>query len=188
MSPGISPGDDKKSPRDLLAGRGGLHSRPSLSPGILPGDDKKSRPTSLREKTANTFGRHRRTAYRPPTPRSPAQSLRGTRRPAFPALNVARHLTRRRQEVLSDLRAGRGGPHCRPLPSPGISPGDEKKSRATLRGARQPTPLTVAVARHLLGDEEVPARLLRGAQPPTLSAVTVAWHLARRRQEVPPDL
>ena len=92
--------------RSLLAGRGGLHSWPSMSPGILPGNDKKSRATSTWGEATNTFGRCRRPASRPATTSNPARPLCGARQPALSAVAIARLLARRRQEVPRDLFAG----------------------------------------------------------------------------------
>ena len=130
LCPACGPSSITSPVSSLLARRGGLHSRPATSPGISPGDHKKS---------------------------SVIPSC-GARRPEFPAVEVARHVARRRQEVLHDpflrddaacipgrqrrpasrsatprsparsLLAGQGGLHSRPSASPGMSPGDDKKS------------------------------------------------------------
>ena len=137
-----------------------MYFRPSMSLGISPGDDDKSRAISLRGEAACTLSRQCRPASRPATRRSPARSPCGARRPAPLAVDVARHLARRQEEVPRDLIAGQGGMHSRPSMSPDISPGDNRK----------------------------PCAIPRGARRPALSAVDVAGHLAWRRRQVPRDL
>ena len=103
-----------------------MHSRPLMSPGILPGDNKKSRAI-------------------------PSCGARRPAPPAFPAVDVARHLAKRRQEVPRDpfLRGrrlkGEAAPsHAARHLSPGISPAT--RPAWPLRGARRPIPSAVAVA------------------------------------------
>ena len=170
-------------PRDLLAGRSGLHLWPSISPGISPGNNKKSRVTSLRGEAACTLGRRCCRASRLATTISPARSPCGARRHALAAVDVARHLTRRQEEVPRDLLAGQGGMHSRPSMSPGISPGDDDKSRAiSLRGEAACTLGRRCCPASRPSTTRSPARSPCGARRHALSAVNVARRLARRRR------
>ena len=146
-----------KSLCGFYVGRGGLYSPPPPSPDISPGDAKKSCAASAWGKAANTYGhcrrptspRRRRSLHAasargaaacilghrhrlercPATPRSPAQLLRRARQPTPMAVAVYRHLLGD-DEVPARFLLKCGGLHSRPSPSPGISTGDAKKSRA----------------------------------------------------------
>ena len=97
-----------KSPRGFCVGRGGLYSLPLPSPSILPGDAKKSRVASARGED----GQHLWPSLLPGISLATTKSLRG-----FCARGC-------------DLNS-------RTSPSPGTTPGDTKKSRAT--SAREET-------------------------------------------------
>ena len=142
-----------------------MHPRPSIAAGFPPVDDDKSRAISLRGEAACTLGRRCRPASRPATTRSSARSPCGERRYALSAVDVARHLARRQQEVPPDFLAGQCSIHSRPSMSLGISPGDNDKSRAISLQGKAAFPL---------------GRQCRPASRPATTTSPARYLLARR--------